>query len=322
MRLVLPLLFAAFFLAVVFVAFKPDQASNPSNAAFKFVKHIQNNDYRKAVDSFGGNICRCPAKLGWVSYMFYASGEEPNLAFMMGKNFDFGPVSFKRMKVETKTTSVLDKPEDFEVSIPLRFEARRYQPLFIPMDMAYGYDITREKFDDFLKDPDKESWKALTLRMRPSLAAGVTTQPAASKNLVSKHRPDAAIDGLDANGVSQTGLKRSPVSGDGEGNVDQSKLEKELFGDEAARYITPKDAANVTFIEDGANKIMPAAEVEKQLPRLKTALLRLHMVRKDQRQPFTVFHFVVSDPVLIVPARAGVAEHEVALKNFKPPLGK
>jgi hypothetical protein len=297
MRVILPLFLIGCFLIVLFQAFRGDQPSDPSRHALSFVQHVQNNDYEKVVASFGGNICRCPAKLGWVSYLFYNSGEEPNLAFLMGHDFEAGPIAVKAMKSDAKNYSILDKPEDFAVAIPLRFD--HYRPMFLPLDMAYGYDISSEQFEQFLADPDHEAWKGLTLRMRPSLDKGTADEPEAAKILVNKQKKKAKRE---QSKTGQAGQEEQPV---------QNDLEKELFGD-AARYNTPKDAGTVK-LADGTTLSNEA--VAARLPRLKSAILHLHMVRRDQRQPFTVFHFVISDPVLSL---AG-SNKDIVLKNFHAP---
>jgi hypothetical protein len=306
MRVILPLFLIGCFLIVLFQAFRGDQPSDPSRHALSFVKQVQNNDYAKVVDAFGGNVCRCPAQLGWVSYLIYGSGEEPNLACLMGRDFETGPLEVKAMKSETKSFSVLDKPEDFEVSIPLRFN--QYRPLFLPLDMAYGYDISLEQFEQFLANPDHEAYKGLTLRMRPGLDKGTVDQPEAAKRLITRQKAAAKR--------KQTIVKsdQSPQPD----RPDQGQLENELFGD-AARYNTPKDAGAVK-LADGT--MLSKEVIEARLPRLKSARLRLHMVRRDQRQPFTVFHFVIADPVLTMaadPRDKTEQAREIILKNFRPP---
>jgi len=298
MKVALPLFLLFCFAIVLFAAFAGDKPGDPTKYARKFVKHVQEGDYARAVEAFGGNICRCPAKLGWVSYLIYSSGEEPNLACMVNKSFAFGPITFKKMASEAKVTTALDAPEDFEVAVPLEFN-RLYQPLFLPLDMAYGYEISEAKFNEFLQNPDFESWKGLTLRMRPSLAQGVTEQPEQSRNLVNRAHAQELEQKQNESGAP-----------------DQNKLEKDLFaGGDAARYSLPRDAGAVRAA-DGSQ--ISVKILESKLPRLKSALLRLHMVRKDHRQPFTVFHFVVSDPVLTIKKDGG--ERELVLKDFRPPV--
>lgn len=297
MRVILPLFLIGCFLIVLFQAFRTDQPSDPRHHASLFVKHVQDNDYAKVVEAFGGNICRCPAKLGWVSYLIYNSGEEPNLACLMGRRVESGRAQVKAMKSDAKNYSVLDRPEDYEVTIPLRFNS--YRPMFLPLDMAYGYDISGEQFEKFLANPDHEAWKGLTLRMRPSLAKGTVDQPEASKNLVNRRKTEEKQD-----------QNKQDKSGKEPSKPDQNYLEKELFGD-AARYNIPKDAGGVK-LADGTTLSQEATEA--RLPRLKSARLRLHMVRRDQRQPFTVFHFVISDPIL-----CDEKNNEITLQNFRPP---
>ncbi|CAN5214719.1 hypothetical protein BH11CYA1_BH11CYA1_17790 [soil metagenome] len=300
--MILPLFLIGCFLIVLFQAFGADQPSDPRRHASLFVKHIQENDFAKVVEGFGGNVCRCPAKLGWVSYLIYGSGEEPNLACLMGHSFETAAPEVKAMKSDTKNYSMLDKPEDYQVTIPLTFNS--YRPLFLPLDMAYGYDMTAEQFEKFLADPDADSWKGLTLRMRPSLKTGTVDQPEASKNLVNRQRAEQ----------ERAELKRSNQTK----RPDQSALEAELLG-EAARYNMPKDAGAVKQL-DGTTLSKEA--VVARLPRLKSARLRLHMVRRDPRQPFTVFHFVISDPVLCFDVNGKGSENsakDIVLKNFRPP---
>ena len=305
MRVIVPLFLIGCFLIVLFQAFRSDQPSDPSRHALSFVKQVQNNDYGKVVEAFGGNVCRCPAKLGWVSYLIYSSGEEPNLACLMGRDFETGPLEVKAMKSDTKNFSVLDRPEDFEVSIPLRFN--QYRPLFLPLDMAYGYDMSSEQFEQFLANPDHETYKGLTLRMRPSLDKGTVEQPEAATRLANRQKAAAK--------------RNQTIDHQAQGDrPDQAQLEKELFGD-AARYNTPKDAGAVK-LADGT--MLSKEAIAARLPRLKSARLRLHMVRRDQRQPFTVFHFVIADPVLTMAAGARDKqepgqEREIILKSFRPP---
>ena len=61
------------------------------------------------------------------------------------------------------------KTEDTQVDLPLTFQAVTYQPLFLPLAMAYGQKMKESEFNEFLKDPDNGAWKGLTLRLRPGL---------------------------------------------------------------------------------------------------------------------------------------------------------
>jgi len=324
MRFILPIFFVGIFVLVAFTALKigPDE-DTPVKYAKRFINSVQDGDYRHAVGSFGGNICRCPADLGWVSYLIYGSAEEPNLAFMMGKRFIHTQTTFKKLDVpvDKSKQTPFEKPQDFEVDVPISFEPSIYTPYFLPLDMAFGLPMKSTDFEAFLADPDKDSWKGLTLRMRPSLAAGTVAIPADAKAHIDTYIRDKKRK------EKEEREYREKINGGSTG--DTAVKEEGLTEEEKARqlarsavaeatdekYVMPKDAAAV-LKDDGTP--VPVADIESRLPRLTSAVLKLHMVRRDPTQPFTVFHFVVSDPVLSVPENGGF--RRVIMKNFKPPM--
>lgn len=301
MRVFLPIFlkvtFAIVFLAVVSLVFSGLGASKPDPppAAQKFLKHIQDDNYEAAVRDFGGNTCRCPAKLGWVSYLIYSSGEEPNLAFLMGQKFELGAIRVKKIESKVVAKTVLDNPEDFEVDIPLKFKEGVYQPYFLPIDLAYGHEISQSELQNYLSNPDKEAWKAISLRLRRGIAAGSIAEP----------------------GETIARLKRNDEDENKGENVSAAQLAREMFGEEAGKYSQPTDCGKVRKA-DGS--YFSESELESNLPRLTGLELRLHMVRVDNRHPFTIFHFYLADPVLSVPGRAGEASRQVILKNYQTPL--
>jgi len=322
---------------VGFTALKigPDE-DTPVKYAKRFINSVQDDDYRHAVSCFGGNICRCPADLGWVSYLIYGSAEEPNLAFMMGKRFIHSTITFKKLEVamDKSKQTPFEKPQDFEVDVPLRFEPTIYAPYFLPLDMAFGLPMKSTDLDAFLADPDKDSWKGLTLRLRPSLEPGTVDIPADAKAHIDTYIRDKKRkekeerkyqqrkNGNGANGSADQSADKDATNDDTKQAETQSDEEKArqlarsaVAEATDAKYVMPKDAAAVTG-DDG--KVLSPSSIEARLPRLTSALLRLHMVRRDPTQPFTVFHFVVSDPVLSIPENGGY--RRLVLKNFKPPL--
>lgn len=299
MRVFLPIFLkvtsAIVFLAVVGLVFSGLGASkpDPAPAAQKFLKHIQDDNYEAAVRDFGGNTCRCPAKLGWVSYLIYSSGEEPNLAFLMGRKFELGPIRVKKIESKVVAKTVLDKPEDFEVDVPLKFKEGVYQPYFLPIDLAYGHEISQTELENYLSDPDKEAWKAISLRLRRGIAAGSIAEP------------QETIERLSSDDENQAE------------NVSAAQLAREIFGEEAGKYSQPADCGKVRKA-DGS--YFSESELQTNLPRLSELELRLHMVRVDNRHPFTIFHFYLADPVLSVPGAAGKASRQVMLKNYQTPV--
>jgi len=320
MRFFLTLFFIGIFLIIGFTALKisPDE-DTPVKYAKQFLNHLQDGDYQHGVASFGGNICRCPADLGWVSYLIYGSGEDPNLAFMMGKRFVRGGITYKKMKVavDKSKQTLLERPQDFEVDVPISFDPAIYAPYFLPRDMAYGLPIKETDFDSFLGDPDKDSWKSLTLRMRPSLAAGTVAIPQDAKAQIDHYIKDKKNREKEARDLEEKGNKDQKHDPDKAPADLAAKLAKEaLASSSESKYLIPKDAGAVIGAD---GKALSHESVANRLPRLTSALLRMHMVRRDPAQPFTVFHFVISNPVLLVPQK-GKDYKLVVLKNFKPPM--
>jgi hypothetical protein len=301
--LIIPICFAFIFLGVGSFVFlgQSDQASSEAiKQGRHFLNHLRAGNYERATKDFGGNTCRCPAEMGWVSYLIYASGEEPNLAFLFGQNFEQGQPQVKKMSTKAVAKTVLDQPEDYEVAIPITFSDIEKAPCFLPLDLAYGYNLSENQLNEFVDNPDKEAWKGLTLRLRTSLKADSTVIAPEAQKLITRNKKRIAQ-------LKATGLEQQ--------TQDSTALVRDALGEnsESNRYLTPKAPGQVLKADNSA---MSLDELEAKLPRLKSAVIRLHLVRHDQIHPFTVFHFVVSDPVL----EAGNPRKSVVLKSFKPPL--
>jgi hypothetical protein len=324
-----------------------------------FLTDIQKGDYKGTVEMFGGNTCRCPKKGGWVSYLVYASAQEPNLAFLMGRPFKYDNLQETAIKHPDKNNvSILpwQKPEDVVVDLDLSFDQSRYAPMFLPLNMAYGIPMTETEFADFIKDPDKDCRKGFALRLRPSIAPGAIERPEASKGIEYKptekerevnRNESLSIEDKQKMLIVQSKGKTIPVSNIKKiekieeadknvvvgGNVEAGKSAesaeenddsfiyasvedaiKETLGEQVARYLHPKDAGPV-ILKDG--KEMSPIEIENQLPKLKTAKLRLHIVRREKLRRWTVYHMSILDPVLL---RADGSTY--ALKSYKPPSGE
>ncbi|MBK7839310.1 MAG: hypothetical protein QG625_4656 [Cyanobacteriota bacterium erpe_2018_sw_39hr_WHONDRS-SW48-000098_B_bin.30] len=298
MRILITICFLACFVLLGFNVLRVNPSGKgPVPKAEIFARHIQSGDYRLAVEDFGVNTCRCPGSLGWVSYLVYQSNEAQNLAFAVGHPFTTGTVEAHKIATTAKPTTFMDNPEDWEVNVPVSFNPDLYAPLFLPLDLAYGYDISEEALNAFIKDPDKDAWKGLCLRLRPTLASGAVDLPAAAKALEKPGHDSASIE--------------KAVTG-GE-NPDAEAIAKNLFGEEAVKYLHPKNPGKV--LRQDKSQI-PIAELTNKLPRLVSFQLKLHMVRRDQRLPYSVFQFLVLDPVLYLPE----SKSTVALKNFLPPV--
>lgn len=292
-------------LGIVLAVFVQDNlGADPAETARAFMNSVKDGKYQEAVNQFGGNACRCPAKGGWVSYLVYSSSQEPNLAFMTGHDFQYSLGKAKSIEAsdEAKKGSVpWQSPEDVVIDVDLKFD-QNYQPLFLPVFMAYGKDMTESDFETFLKYPDREAWKGFTLRLRPSLSKGAIERPEASKGI--KYNPDKTI-GEEASKEQEKEAKDE--------NYVYAPLEnmiRETLGEEGVLYLHPRDPGKVSRA-DGSS-ISPE-EIESKLPRLKRANLRLHVVRRGQLKKWTVYHVAITEPVLV-----DAKGSEIALENYRP----
>ncbi len=305
MRFAFPALAITVFLITCTVLFNTFSNADPRDETGRFLRDVRSGDYKKSVKHFGGNACRCPAKGGWVSYLVYASGEEPNLAFIMGKDFELGNSKFQKIPTQSDAKSIVpwEKPEDVVVDVPIVF-SKGYQPLFLPLPMAYGQSMTEGELNEFLADPDKDAWKGLTLRMRPSLKPGLMERPKESQEI--EYRPTEKLRGVDATESGSFGVTVDTPSAESE----TEKILLEALGKDALVYLHPKDPGAV---KTPAGLTVSDEQVEAKLPRIKSVLLRLHVVRRGQLKDWTVYHIGVTEPVL------KIGDKEVVLKNFLPP---
>lgn len=294
-RLLYPLFFICLLVISAYTWMTNFVLLDPKDEAVSFVKDVRDGSLAKTVKHFGGNACHCPAKGGWGSYLIYISGQEPNLAFMQGHPFQMGEAKDTPMHNRHSTLLPWEKPEDAAVDIPVTFDPAKYAPLFLPLQMAYGYPMKVDEFEQFLQDPDKESGRGLTLRLRPSIQPGSIAPPKQELSLEAL----AEFEDLRKQKSAAEKKKYDELTSD---------LVKTL-GPEATKYLVPKDASPV-LLADG--KVMPPDEVAQKLPRLKSAVLRLHVVRRGKLKEWTIYHFGLMNPVLTE------GDREIALKNDRP----
>lgn len=331
MRILYPLVLFVILAAVGITLFKSNSETDPLTTEREFIKTVEAGDYRNAVELFGGNACNCPKKGGWVSYLIYSSAQEPNLAFLMGQSFSHGGEKVRPIESKAKETAVgnilpWQTPEDVVVDVDLKFN-KGYEPLFLPLKMAYGHEMTKQEFDDFTRNPDQDAWKGFTLRLRKSIRPGVTARPQKSKGI--EYRPDE--EKPDEINRKQS-VNRETISEGEEGDASSSKsvepsdesyvykgLEDDIveaLGEEAALYLRPSDAGDVIDKDTGEKVSMES--VKAALPRLQSAKLRLHIVRRGKlNNKWTVYHLGLVEPVVAL-ADGSMKE----LKTVKPPTFK
>lgn len=265
---------------------------SPKEEALAFLDNVKHTDLSRAVKRFGGNVCRCPAKGGWGSYLIYVSAQEPNLAFTVGRNFSVGEPKIHQVKYPSKHKTVIfwETPEDTVVDVPIKFE-KADRPYFLPLKMAYGYKMTEDELNSFSKDPDHEAYKGFYLRLRPSIEKGAILP---AKGAITE---EAELEFQAILKDKSRLLKKDAEQLERERRQNEQAAQelREMFGDEAANYVEPKDAGPVVKA-DGTE--MSREEIEKLLPRLDNCLVRLHVVRKGQLRDWTIFHFAVIANVL------------------------
>jgi hypothetical protein len=266
---------------------------SPKEEALAFLDDIKTADLSRAVKRFGGNVCRCPAKGGWGSYLIYVSAQEPNLAFTVGKNFKVGEPKIHQVNHPAKYNVPWERPEDTVVDVPVKFE-KNDRPYFLPLKMAYGYKMTEEELRAFAKDPDTEAYKGFYLRLRPSIEKDAIMPKKGSISQEAELEFQAIL-----RDKSRLLKKDEEALAREKRQNDQAAQElREIFGDEAADYVEPKDAGPVVK-PDGSE--MSKEEVLKLLPRLDSCMVRLHVVRKGQLREWTIFHFAVISNILDLP---------------------
>ncbi len=159
--------------AISFVVLNDKFAPPLEPTVNQFLDTIKQGEVSSALLFFGDISCSCPPKDGYGAYLKYESGLEPNLAFLVGHDFEAGPQSKTELHEKFRYTFPWEKPVSFSVSVPLRFEPTRYSPVYLPLPMAFGRDLSLAEFQKFIDNPNLDTSRGLTLRLRPSLGPGL-----------------------------------------------------------------------------------------------------------------------------------------------------
>jgi hypothetical protein len=281
MRLQL-ILFAVCILLVLGIGIPILTSTTPTDQANEFLRQLQTGSVPAVVDLFGDNTCSCPPKGGYVSYIKYESGLEPNLAFLLGKPFDYQILDEKKIAPKEHSIVPFDRPENAYVDVAITF--KNYRPYFLPLDMAFGIPITESDLRKFCADPQANAARGFSLRLRPTLEPGLIGPPSLK--------------------VVRISPPKQPIS-------KQKESEEEAA---FAKYIFPKDAGSVTSAS--GQKLSPK-EIAASLPQLSSALLRLEVARRGQMKPWQIAKFRFLKAAVTCQGRQ--IDLPVALPN-QPPL--
>lgn len=238
-------------------------SEEPQEEATLFLAKLKQADKPAVLTQFGDNTCHCQPRGGYIAFLKYESGENDNLAFLFGHDFASRITATRAVPTKEKfqgSNLPWEQPESTEVDVALDFARKSYQPYFLPLDMAYGYLTKEEALKEFCADPSKDFWKGLALRLRPGLAPGLVKAPE------KRNKPEFMADYYLTLGLPE----------------------------EECKYLKPKDAAGV--IESKSGKEVPAENFKNELPRLKSAMLRMSVVRRGRFARWSVKKASLLDP--------------------------
>lgn len=259
------LILFGFVLGIILIVVRTLASDSSEDQATLFLNKLREGDINILVPQFGENSCHCQPRGGYLAYLKYESGERDNLAFLLGHPFTSGAYVVKPVPTIMKYKGgemPWEKPESVEIDVPINFDKGQYSPYFLPMDMAYGYAMKDSELEPFCKDPSNDFSNNLALRLRPSLNPGLISKPAPPDP---NRKPEFSAD-----------------------------LYKEMLPAEQAKYLRPADAGQVL---DAAGKPKAMADVEKELPRLKSGILRLYIGRRAEFKRWAVKKVRLKDPV-------------------------
>jgi hypothetical protein len=252
-------------LFVMYFLYDTKRSEPPTDAARTFLQTLSAGDAEGALREFGDNTCHCAPEGGYISYLQYESGYDPNLAFLLGRKFSIGEMKTEQLPYNgEKYMFPWDKPEDTLVYVPLVFTDND-RPYFLPIDMAYGYKMPQDAVKAFEKDPSKNWKRAFTLRLRNSLEAGTI-----------KERDPRA---------KKTEMERLAEDG---------TLPKEYL-----KYLHPKDAGPIEV----GGKTEAASAIANSLPRLKAITIGMKVVRRGLLSRWAVKKAGFDKPVVIADAK-------------------
>jgi hypothetical protein len=268
---------------------------DPAKEAITFVEALRVGDLRKVVRHYDGKTCRCPEQGGWATFLVYQSDKQPNLAFLLGLPFSIGEPTRKSVVKAHEYMFPWQRPDDAIVNIPLTFDASKYSPLFLPLPLAFGNDMSEKELQEFLRDPIVNSGSAFTLRLRPSLKPGLLKEN---------------VDKVDAEVFinlpkSQEKNKEEKAKISEITKIYRERLLKAALEEKKNGYLHPADAGQVI---DSSGKVIPIDVLERQLPRLKSIILSIHLVRDDQLQNWAMYRCAFAKPQITLDNGAKVID--------------
>lgn len=245
--------------------------AGPEQTGMEFVKSLQAGKVDRAKRLLDDPRYRGRPAGGDDAYFVYESGYEPNLAFLVGRQFDAGAPTVSQQRSDWY---LLDGIIYATASFPLRFAPERNQPWVLPAAIALGRRMEFVDFMNFVAAPDRQG-DHLTFRLRPSIEPGLIKPPAPPAwRLAPPPPPAAPAGGQPARPAMATGAEPSGLMG----------------------MPAPVDPAPVVL---PSGEALTPAQLKRFLPRLAVLTLHVHLVRRGRLASWTVSRWSVSDVVLV-----------------------
>jgi hypothetical protein len=265
-RLCRSVVLAGHAVALFLIVLWPAPASaDPEAIARLFVKRVQAGDVAGAKKLFGDPKLRSQPRAGDDAYFVYESGESRNLAFLVGRPFDVGPLSTRESRSDW---FIIDGTLYAQVTVPLSFSPERYQPYLLPPPTAFGQKVPFSAFMNFVAAPETEM-RDVPLRLRPGVESGLLRPPGPRTAVPPPPAPPGARPAMSSS--EGFGLIGMPV---------------------------PRDPAPVLLPSDEA---LTPEQLKRLLPRLRRGTLELHLVRHGRLGSFTISLFEFSEFVVTTP---------------------
>ncbi len=265
-RLCRSVVLAGHAVALFLIVLCPAPASaDPEAIARLFVKRVQAGDVAGAKKLFGDPKLRSQPRAGDDAYFVYESGESRNLAFLVGRPFDVGPLSMRESRSEW---FIIDGVLYAYVTVPLSFRPEGYQPYLLPPQTAFGQKMPFSAFMNFVAAPESEM-RDVPLRLRPGVEPGLLPPPGPRVAVPPPPAPLGARPAMSSPGGF--GLLGMP---------------------------TPRDPASVLL---PSGEALTPEQLKRLLPRLRRSTLELHLVRHGRLASFTISMFEFNEFVVTTP---------------------
>src|SRR5438105_776611 len=135
--------------------------ADPSAIGLQFLDDVKKGNLQHAVSLMDDNSCKCPPKGGYMSFLKYDSGMNPNMNFLAGAQFQNGGTTVNHLPDPGSYVVPWERPESTDVTVAILMD----QPMYLlPVPMSFGEQMTEAQLREFSETYMKEVDKGLSLR--------------------------------------------------------------------------------------------------------------------------------------------------------------